>query len=603
MVAAIAVNFFQFVLIAGWGIGSGGSPKSNVLELDDVTFSTWIHEHPHGAVLFYAPWCFYSQKTLPQWNIAAKTLLLQNPPVRLAKIDAHRYADVADNNSIVSFPTIKLFVSGVTFEYDANTKREWQNIVNWVNKHLNRNHVLKTVQDVDDHLQNNELSVIALFAENYTGSTFAQSATHFDNVAFAESRDVQVVNDLAAHLSQRATNGCISVTVEQSNTTLKIVSLPRMGMECSDKSKSLDMERTFEVSVEGRELKVQRTNVSEKTWHHPLWLTCCDKMRQKLQDVHISVPSIVMFMPHDEGFAIYNGSIEDVQQLDFWVNSYRTPIVNHLNLATMEKMLDAGSGHMPVLFLISDSQHGELEAELIKAAQQLRGRMLLCFAGISSPIERRLADLAGADEGSFPVVTLIEALSSTGPYHTARKFRMTPEGLKAEHVINFMSDFEHGKLVPWLRSEPLPSPEESMPERGVGVLVGKNFVSTVSDPAYDVMVDFHAPWCGHCRKFEPTLNKLARRLQHVKTLKIMKFDATRNEADDIVLTGFPTVVIFPAGTPAKPKVVYHGHREIEHLIKWLHVHCTVPFEDRPSWEVDAHSVAMSSFLDPSEEDL
>merc|ERR1712025_210614 len=64
---------------------------------------------------------------------------------------------------------------------------------------------------------------------------------------------------------------------------------------------------------------------------------------------------------------------------------------------------------------------------------------------------------------------------------------------------------------------------------------------------HDVLVNFFAPWCGHCKKFEPNYKSLAKKLKHVPTLKIMKIDATRNEVENIQIMAFPTILLFPAG--------------------------------------------------------
>merc|ERR1712217_584893 len=107
-----------------------------------------------------------------------------------------------------------------------------------------------------------------------------------------------------------------------------------------------------------------------------------------------------------------------------------------------------------------------------------------------------------------------------------------------------------------MKSEPEPSLEEKRAEV-VGVLVGSTFADTTQDTSKDVLVDFYAPWCGHCRKFEPIYKELAKRLKHVKTLKIYKIDATRNEIEGMQIAGFPTIMLFPAGTSGH-KVQYQG---------------------------------------------
>lgn len=61
------------------------------------------------------------------------------------------------------------------------------------------------------------------------------------------------------------------------------------------------------------------------------------------------------------------------------------------------------------------------------------------------------------------------------------------------------------------------------------VVVGKNFREVVLDNDKDVLVEFYAPWCGHCKKLAPIYEELAEKLAHNTNIVIAKCDATANE--------------------------------------------------------------------------
>lgn len=45
------------------------------------------------------------------------------------------------------------------------------------------------------------------------------------------------------------------------------------------------------------------------------------------------------------------------------------------------------------------------------------------------------------------------------------------------------------------------------------VLVAENFDSIVNDDSKDVLIEFYAPWCGHCKSLEPKYNELGEKVR------------------------------------------------------------------------------------------
>jgi protein disulfide-isomerase A1 len=80
---------------------------------------------------------------------------------------------------------------------------------------------------------------------------------------------------------------------------------------------------------------------------------------------------------------------------------------------------------------------------------------------------------------------------------TAKNQKFPFEGgeLSEKHVSKFVQDYVDGSIEPSVKSEPIPEKQEGP----VTVVVAKNFNDIVLDDSKDVLVEFYAPWCGHCK--------------------------------------------------------------------------------------------------------
>lgn len=129
-----------------------------------------------------------------------------------------------------------------------------------------------------------------------------------------------------------------------------------------------------------------------------------------------------------------------------------------------------------------------------------------------------------------------------------------------------------GKLKPVIKSQPVPKNNQGP----VRVVVGKTFDSIVMDPSKDVLIEFYAPWCGHCKQLEPVYTSLAKKYKNQKNLVIAKMDATANDiaSDRYKVDGFPTIYFAPGKDKKNPIKFEGGNRDLEHLSKFIDKHTT-----------------------------
>lgn len=71
-----------------------------------------------------------------------------------------------------------------------------------------------------------------------------------------------------------------------------------------------------------------------------------------------------------------------------------------------------------------------------------------------------------------------------------------------------MNDLNDDKLEPYLKSEPIPEDNNGP----VKIAVAKNFDEIVTDNGKDTLIEFYAPWCGHCKKLAPVFDELGEKV-------------------------------------------------------------------------------------------
>lgn len=136
--------------------------------------------------------------------------------------------------------------------------------------------------------------------------------------------------------------------------------------------------------------------------------------------------------------------------------------------------------------------------------------------------------------------------------------------LTVDSLKHFIDEFKGGKLFPFLKSEDIPASNDEP----VKVIVGKQFKELVVDNDNDVLVEFYAPWCGHCKKLAPIYEELAKELKDVPHLVIAKMDATANEVEGVEIKGYPTLKFWSKDNKAAP-IDFDGERELPGLKSFL----------------------------------
>ena len=101
-------------------------------------------------------------------------------------------------------------------------------------------------------------------------------------------------------------------------------------------------------------------------------------------------------------------------------------------------------------------------------------------------------------------------------------------------------------------------------------LIPSNFDKVVLDSGKPTLVEFFAPWCGHCKNLAPVYEELAQTLQHASDkVQIAKVDADANKelGKRFGVQGFPTLKFFDGKSDQAEE--YNSGRDLESLQKFI----------------------------------
>ncbi|XP_015788270.1 protein disulfide-isomerase A4 [Tetranychus urticae] len=279
----------------------------------------------------------------------------------------------------------------------------------------------------------------------------------------------------------------------------------------------------------------------------------------------VSAPAVVLVRPSTLSNKFEESSVvwDESGSLENWINSNYHGLVGHRTQSNMQDFKP------PLVVVYYDVDY----VKNPKGTNYWRNRVLKVAQNYPK-IKFAIANsnqFAGEMEefGLEPDRSGREAAPVVAARDAEGKKYIQKEKFSIENLEAFVKDFTSGKLQPYLKSEEIPE-DNSGP---VKVAVGKNFDELVTKSEKDVLVEFYAPWCGHCKKLAPTFEDLGKALKDESGVEIVKMDATANDVPSTFeVHGFPTIYWYPKGTKVPEK--YNGGRELDDFISFIAKHAT-----------------------------
>jgi len=268
---------------------------------------------------------------------------------------------------------------------------------------------------------------------------------------------------------------------------------------------------------------------------------------------------VVLFKKFDEGKNVLPK--DSFEMLSHFIAANSVPLIDEIGPHNFKSYVDSG---IPLAYLFVDltveGQKDEYISKVKDLAQATKGK--LSWVYIDWAKYAKHSERLGLSGTKVPALA-IEKLEAGTHYAYDESTEITSANVEA-----WVNKFIAGDLAPTIKSEPIPEKNDEP----VTIVVADNFDQIVYDSTKDVLVEFYAPWCGHCKQLAPIFEELGKTFEGVPNVVIAKIDATANDVDaSLGIKGFPTIKFFPANNKKAP-VDYSGDRTLNDLVSFIKQH-------------------------------
>ncbi|XP_072513551.1 protein disulfide-isomerase A4 isoform X2 [Salminus brasiliensis] len=575
--------------------------ENGVLVLTDSNFDTFMEGKDTVLVEFYAPWCGHCKQFAPEYEKIAQVLKESDPPIPVAKVDATKATVVASRFEVSGYPTIKILKKGEPVEYDGD--RTEKAIVERVQEVAKPDWkpppeatLVLTKDNFDDVVNKADIILVEFYAPwcghcKRLAPEYEKAAKELSNrtppIPLAKV-DATVESDLASRFD---VTGYPTLKLfrkgkvfEYNGPREKFGIVDYMSEQAGAPSKQVQaLKQIQELLKDGDDAVIVGVFSAEEDAVYEIYQEACNSLRDDYKFRHTFSSEIAKFLKASSGQVVmlqpekfkskyesssYSFTIKDstsASELQDFFKKHTLPLVGHRKQSNDAKRYTKRP--LVVVYYGVD-----FSFDYRAATQFWRGKVLEVAKDFPE------YTFAIADEEDYADELKSLGLSESGEEvnvgilgEGGKKYAMEPEEFDSEVLREFVVAFKKGKLKPIVKSQPIPKNKGP-----VKVVVGKTFDDIVLDTKKDVLIEFYAPWCGHCKKLEPDYLALGKKYKNEKNLVIAKMDATANDVphDSYKVEGFPTIYFAPSNNKQNPIKFEGGERNVESFSKFIEEHAT-----------------------------
>ncbi|XP_076911469.1 protein disulfide-isomerase-like [Bidens hawaiensis] len=272
-------------------------------------------------------------------------------------------------------------------------------------------------------------------------------------------------------------------------------------------------------------------------------------------DSSVSGPIVRLFKPFDE--LVVDFEDFNLDALEKFVEEASTPTVTVFdndpkNHPFIIKFFNTPNAKAMLFLNFSSKPFGAFESKYHDIANEHKGKGISFLMG-DVEASQGAFEFFGLKEDHVPVIVI-----------NNEKDKYVKPNLEPDHIESWLKQYKDGKISPYVKSEPIPE----FHDEPVKVVVADNFNDIVYKSGKNVMLEMYAPWCGHCQKLSPILDKVAASFEKDTNVVIAKMDASANDIvhEGFEIKGYPTLYFKSASGKL---LQYRGKRTKDKIIEFI----------------------------------
>eukprot|EP00999_Lentomonas_sp_LEN2_P002432 NODE_389_length_1556_cov_126.589223_g357_i0.p1 GENE.NODE_389_length_1556_cov_126.589223_g357_i0~~NODE_389_length_1556_cov_126.589223_g357_i0.p1 ORF type:complete len:357 (+),score=119.28 NODE_389_length_1556_cov_126.589223_g357_i0:410-1480(+) len=305
-------------------------------------------------------------------------------------------------------------------------------------------------------------------------------------------------------------------------------------------------------SLEDEEYSVF-SSVADKLREDVLFGATTDKSAAESMNF-AGTPAVHVVKKFDELLNVYDGEYTKSALTDF-IRVSATPLIDDIGPQNYQNYVDSGLP-LAYIFIGDEDDRAAVGPQIEPVAKDLKGKMNFVF--IDGAKFGGHANNLNLKSGDWPAFS-VQQPDTGAKYPYSQDETITEEAIRAH--CNGVLD---GSIEPSMKSAEIPEPNDEP----VTIVVNKNYEAVVHSDK-DVLIEFYAPWCGHCKKLVPVWDELGEALQDNDKIVIAKMDATENDLPTnagFQVQGFPTIKLV---TATNEVIAFNGDRTVEGFMEFL----------------------------------